>query len=166
MPFYRLTITAIFSVLLLGACNAAAIRPGGGRTSEEVLKTAQAKAEATRQATFQTPPPTPIPASPTVPLVTETPEPTLTPTPSRPVAIADFNAYIRSGPDAAYENIDFLLQGQQGFILGTFENEVNGIWWYIERIDEGQDGWVWSGAVTTSGDLIGVPVLEAPALNK
>jgi hypothetical protein len=69
---------------------------------------------------------------------------------------------VRSGPDETYESIDFLLQGQRAAILGMFENELTGTWWYVDRIDEGKDGWVWSGAVTVSGDLFSVPVLEAP----
>lgn len=147
--------------MFLGACDSAANAPEDNRSSEEVLETAQARAEATRQATFQTPPPTPITPSPTVPLITDTPVPTLTPTPDRPIAIADFNAYVRSGADETSENIDFLLQGQRAFIIGRFENELTGTWWYIERIDGGKDGWVWSGAVTTSGDVSGVPVFAA-----
>ena len=155
----------ILAIFFLGACNSPEAGLNIDRSSEEVLETAQARAEATRQATFQTPPPTPIPPSPTVPLVTDTPIPTLTPTPGQPVAIADYNANVRSGPDAAYENIDFLLQGQRGFILGRYENVVDGTWWYLDRIDEGKDGWIWGGAVSIAGDLIGVPVLEAPPLD-
>jgi hypothetical protein len=66
---------------------------------------------------------------------------------------------VRSGPDETYANIDFLLQGQHGI----YENESSGTWWYIDRIEEGKDGWIWSGAVTVSGNVIGVPVLEAPS---
>ena len=157
----RLAFVAILSILFLGACGSPSNPSGDDRSSDEVLGTAQARAEATRQATFQTPPPTPIPSSPTVPLITDTPVPTLTPTPDRPVAIADFNAYVRSGPDENSENIDFLLQGQRGFIIGRFENEVTGTWWYLERIDEGKNGWVWSGAVTTSGEVLGIPLFDA-----
>ncbi|MCZ6529185.1 MAG: hypothetical protein O6949_02480, partial [Chloroflexi bacterium] len=36
-------------------------------------------------------------------------------------------------------------------------------WWLIRRFGEaGRDGWVWSGAVTLSGNEAGVPVLEPP----
>jgi hypothetical protein len=86
----------------------------------------------------------------------------MTPTPGRAIVTADYNAYVRSGPDEEYANIDFLLDGQSGYIVGRYENEVTGTWWLIERIEEGKDGWVWSGAVTTSGDTIGIPLLEAP----
>lgn len=154
IPFYILVIG------ILWGCAPA--NNGGGdptRTSGEVIGTAQARAEATRQATFQTPPPTPVTPSPTAPLVTLTPTITLTPTPSQPTVTADFNAFVRSGPDESYENIDFLLEGQSGVVIARYENEVNGTWYQIERIEQGRDGWVWSGAVTLAGDASGVPVI-------
>ncbi len=156
-----ITPLAIFTLSLV-SCGTDSTVPGDNRSSQDVLGTAQARAEATRAATFQTPPPTPITPSPTPPAVTETIAPTVTPTPSTPIVVADYNAYVRSGPDETYESIDFLLQGQRAAILGMFENELTGTWWYVDRIDEGKDGWVWSGAVTVSGDLFSVPVLEAP----
>jgi hypothetical protein len=73
---------------------------------------------------------------------------------------ADYNAYVRSSPDESADNVDFLLEGQRGYIVGRYENETTGTWWLIERIDEGKDGWIWSGAVTTSGDTLGVPLIE------
>lgn len=145
---------------LLWACASAASPQGEPtRTSADVLATAQARAELTREATFQTPPPTPVTPSPAAPLVTITPTTTLTPTPSQPTVTADFNAFVRSGPDESYENIDFLLEGQQGVVVSLYENETNGTWYYIERIEQGRDGWIWSGAVTLSGDLSGVNVI-------
>jgi hypothetical protein len=165
MRMSRLLIPAMLLAILMGSCQSGITSTGESLSSEEVLATAQARAEATRQATFQTPPPTPITPSPTAPLITDTPVPTVTPTPARPIATADYNAYVRTGPDEAYGDIDFLLQGQQGFIIGRYENSVTGTWWYIERIKEGKDGWIWSGAVTTSGDVLGVPLLEAPPLD-
>lgn len=163
MPSRTIIYLAIIYSVVSGACATAPSEPTDHRSSQDVLETAQARAEATRAATFRTPPPTPITPSPTAPLVTDTPVPSTTPTPSQPIAVADYNAYVRSGPGETYDNIDFLLQGQSGFILGTYENESNGTWWYIDRIEEGKDGWIWSGAVTVSGDVIGVPLLEAPS---
>lgn len=149
-------------IVLLGslwACASAEINGEPTRTSGEVFETAQARAELTRQATFQTPPPTPITPTPTAPLVTITLTLTVTPTPSQPTVTADFNAYVRSGPDESYENIDFLLEGQRAIVLARYENEVNGTWYYIERIEQGKDGWVWRGAVTLSGDIAGVDII-------
>jgi hypothetical protein len=163
MPSKTLFLLVLIIAVLSGACGTAPSETNDHRSSQEVLETAQARAEATRAATFQTPPPTPITPSPTAPLVTDTPVPSITPTPSQPIAVADYNAYVRSGPDETYENVDFLLQGQRGIILGMYENESSGTWWFIDRIEEGKDGWIWSGAVTVSGNVIGVPVLEAPS---
>jgi hypothetical protein len=132
------------------------------RSSDAVLATAYAKAELTKQATFQTPPPTPVTPSPMPPLESPTPTVTVTPTLSQPVVTADYNAYVRSGPDESYESIDFFLDGQRAFVEGRNENGTNGTWWYIRRIDEGKDGWIWSGAVTLAGDVSGVPIIEAP----
>jgi len=130
--------------------------------SEAVLATAQAKAELTQRATFQTPPPTPVTPSPTPPPMTPTPTATATPTPGRANVVADYNAYVRKGPDETYNHVDFLLEGQIGYITGRFENIVTGTWYLIERAGEGKDGWVWSGAVTFSGDAASIPELEPP----
>lgn len=147
--------------ILVGACRAGA-GVSSTRSSEAVIATAYADAELTKQATFQTPPPTPVTPSPTPPLESPTPAMTVTPTPGQPVVTADYNAYVRSGPDESYESIDFFLDGQRAFVEGRNENGTNGTWWYIRRIDEGKDGWVWSGAVTLAGDVSGVPIIEAP----
>jgi hypothetical protein len=165
MRMTRFLVLAMLTAILVGSCQSTDISTADSLSSEEVLATAQARAEATRQATFQTPPPTPITPSPTAPLITDTPVPSVTPTPARPIATADYNAYVRTGPDESYSDIDFLFQGQQGYIIGRYENDVTGTWWYIERIGEGKDGWIWSGAVTTSGDVLGVQLLEAPPLD-
>ena len=130
------------------------------RSGESIISTAKAYAEQTRQATMQTPPPVTFSPSPTVIPETSTPEPTETP--SIPIVTADYNANVRSGPDEIYPNIDFLLTGQTAEVIGRFENPTTGTWWYIRRIGEGKDGWIWSGAVTLSGNANGVFVLEAP----
>lgn len=146
---------------LVGACGSET-EVSSTRSSEAVLATAYAKAELTKQATFQTPPPTPVTPSPTPPLESPTPTLTVTPTPGQPVVTADYNAYVRSGPGEVYDSIDFFLEGQRAFVEGRYENETNGTWWYIRRIDEGKDGWVWGGVVTLTGNASGIPILEAP----
>jgi len=130
------------------------------RSGESIISTAEAYAEQTRQATAQTPLPTPITPSPTAVQETSTPEPTETP--SIPIVTANYNAYVRNGPDEVYQNIDYLLAGQPAEVIGRFENNNTGTWWYIRRIGEGKDGWIWGGAVTLSGYAGGVLVLEAP----
>lgn len=148
-------------MFLVSACGAGT-RASSTQSSDAVLATAYAKAELTKQATFQTPPPAPVTPSPIPPLESPTPTVTVTPTIGQPVVTANYNAYVRSGPDESYDSIDFFLTGQRAFIEGRNENGTNGTWWYIRRIDEGKDGWVWSGAVTLAGDASGVAILEAP----
>lgn len=155
----------LFGLLLvfgLSACNfssqdAATPTP----SSEQVLQTAQAIAQATLDAATPTQtsaPPTDTPGPPTE---TFTPEPTGTP--SIPTAVADYNANIRNGPGEEYEIIDFILAEEAGEIVGRYDDTPIGTWWLIRRFGEaGRDGWVWSGAVTLSGNEAGVPVLEPP----
>lgn len=155
-----ITLTILIGILICG-CN-----PGQDplitptRSGESIISTAKVYAEQTRQATVQTPPPITISPSPIAIQETSTPEPTETS--SVPIVTADYNSHVRSGPDEMYQNIDFLLTGQTAEVIGRFENDNTGTWWYIRRIGEGKNGWIWSGAVTLSGYAGGVPVLEAP----
>lgn len=131
-------------------------------TSQDVLATAQAMAELTRQAGPPTPIPPTLTSTPSTP--TETPTPTATPTQTTPMLSANYNAFVRSGPGEDYPPVDFLLQGQQAQVVGRYDASSIGTWWLIKRIGPGINGWVWSGAVTQSGDFSGVPVLEAPPM--
>ena len=146
--------------VLLAGCGLG--RPASTPTisSEDVLRTAQAYAELTRQAVTPTPTPTPVPPTPTVPLATATPSPTATST--FPVVTAKYNVAVRSGPGEAYAAIDLFLQGQTGQVIGRFDDTPIGTWWSMIRIGQGLNGWVWSGAVDLTGDASGIPVLEAP----
>jgi hypothetical protein len=129
-------------------------------TSDDVLRTAQAYAEATRNAVTSTPSATAIPPSPTIPPPTETPLPTSTP--NFPVASAKYNVAVRGGPSEDYPVIDLFLQGQTAQVAGRLDDTPIGTWWYIVRIGQGINGWVWSGATDVAGEVGGVPVLEAP----
>lgn len=128
-------------------------------SSEDVLQTAEAMAEMTRQAASPTPSPTPV--TPTATEVQQTATPENTPTPSNARVTANYNSNVRSGPDEAFEVIDFLLQGNLAQPTGRYENPVTGTWWYITR-EEGFDGWIWGGAVTFSGNEASVPFRESP----
>lgn len=157
----RLILVAISLSVFGAACGRDSPTGTPTRTSQEVIETAQAYAEQTREATRQTPPPPTVTPTPTEVLFTATP--TATPTPSEAIAISDYNVYVREGPDESFNDIDLFLQGQQARITGRYENLVNGTWWYIERLEGGgKDGWVWSGAVTVSGDVEGIPYLLSP----
>ena len=157
----RILILVIVAYVALSGCGAASSgETTPTRSSEEVLETVQAYAEQTRQVTMQTVPPTPVTPSPTVPQ--DTPTPVLTATPSIPLVTADYNAFVREGPDESYRNIDFFLEGQTAEVVGQYMNEETGTWWYIRRIEGGKDGWVWSGAVTFAGNVGVVLHLEPP----
>jgi hypothetical protein len=141
----------ILPLIFLPACS---LSGGAGLTptmsSQDVLNTAQAIANETRAAITPSASPTFITPTETLLPVTDTPQPTGTPT--SPIVTADYNANVRSGPDESYDYIDVLLEGQQANAIGRFDNAKSGTWWYIQRIGEGLDGWVWGGAVTVAGD--------------
>ena len=153
-------------VLVALALAAALAGCGGGAageqdlSSEGAIATAQAAAAQTRAAFTPTEPPTPVPPTPTP--VLETATPTVTATPDAPIVTASYHAYVRAGPGADFEAIDFFLEGQRAEVIGRFENPVDGTWWYVRRIEVGRDGWVWSGAVTLGGDAGRVPAFATP----
>jgi uncharacterized protein YgiM (DUF1202 family) len=153
----------ILSGLVLFSCsNGFGSQATETRAGENVIATAQAYAEQTRQATLLTLPPTPITPSPTATVATPTPEPTATQ--SFPIVVADMNARVRSGPSEDYPIIDFFTEGTSAQVVGRYENTdyEPATWWSISRIGEGKDGWVWSGVVTLSGNEAVVPFLELP----
>jgi hypothetical protein len=158
------TATASVAVLaLVGLAGCRALRgepPTPTLSSDDVLQTAEAIAEQTRQATTPTATRTPVPPSPTVPL--ETPTSAFTPTPSTAAVTANYNANVRTGPGEGYPVIDFLLQGEAADVVGRFDNPQTGRWWSIRRRGRGLDRWIWGGAVTFSGAEAAVPFLPAP----
>ncbi len=152
-----LPLTALLLGLLAG-CNfpgSEAITPT--LSSDQVVETAQAIAQATLAAV--TPTQTQLPATPSPAPPTDTPLATATPTSGAPVVTANYNANIRRGPGENYEALDFLLGGKQADVLGRYDNSPIGTWWYVRPIGGGITGWVWSGAVTFSGNAFVVPLL-------
>jgi len=129
-------------------------------SSDDVLRTAQAYAEATRRAVTATPSETPVPPTATIPPATYTPSPTATP--SFPVVTAKYNVAVRSGPGEEYPVIDLFLQGQTAQAAGRIDDTPIGTWWLIIRIGQGLNGWVWSGATDFAGDETTIPVLTPP----
>lgn len=129
-------------------------------SSQDVLNTAEAIAEATRNAVTSTPSPSPIPPTATEPEETATPQPTATP--SGVYAVPNYNANIRQGPDETYEVIDFFIEGSRAEVVGRFDHATMGPWWFIQPIGGGRNGWVWGGAVTVSGNAALVPYFDPP----
>lgn len=152
-------------IVIMGFCALLAAGCNGGQSSqtedpltgEDVIRTAEAIAAATLSAA--TPTNTRMPAIPTdteTP-ITDTPEPSATP--SVPLAVANYNANVRSGPGEGYDVIDFFMQGAEAQIVGQYLDDQSMSWLYLERIDEGKDGWVFFGSATIYGDLDTVPFL-------
>ena len=153
--------TAVIILALLGACGTPRGQPATATvSSDDVIRTAEAIAESTRRAASPTPSPSPTALSPTPTLATATPSPTSTP--GIPTVRARENARVRRGPGEQYELIDFLFADQTAEVLGRNENPTTGTWWFVRRIGQGLDGWVWNGVVEFSGDLARVPFLPAP----
>lgn len=150
------------AALLLSGCNFGA-PPGPAATatlsSDDVLRTAEAMAEATRQASSPTP--TTQAATATATEIPITATPSATATPSSAIVVAEYNANVRSGPGEVFEVVDFLLQGQQASAQGRFQTEDTGVWYFINR-EEGLPGWIWGGAVTVGGDPATIPFIESP----
>lgn len=103
-------------------------------------------------------PPAPA-ASPLPATHTAAPAASLTPTLGPPVAHAQSNANCRAGPGEVYDVVGGFHTGQSAPIDGRDEGSA---WWWIESPAAPVRCWVWAGAVSTSGDLSGVPVLAAP----
>lgn len=146
----------------LAACRGGASTGTSTPSPEQVIATAEAIADSTRSAVTATPTLPPVTATPEPP--TATAAPAATDTPEIPIATALFNAYVRSGPDDAHPNVDFLLQGQTAEIIGQYNNFTSetsfGTWWQIRRIGGGLDGWVHSGAVSVAGNANFVPSID------
>jgi hypothetical protein len=132
------------------------------RSSEDVLRTAEAIAEKTRQASTNTPEPIPTQAVPSATVVEQSPTPIPSDTPTSPRVRANYNANVRSGPDVTYPSIDVFYEGNEADVVGQNIHPTMGTWWYIKRVGPGLNGWVWGGAVTFSGDASAIPYFEAP----
>ena len=162
MRAYKLSpLILLLVVLTLASCSSNNdVTEEPTRSSEDVIRTAEAIAEKTRQFSTSTPEPTQIPPSPTIIADTATPEPTATL--ASPQVVPKYNANVRSGPGEEYPIIDFFFVDQEADVIALHIHETTGTWWYIKRIGSGLNGWVWNGAVEFSGDASGIPLWDAP----
>ncbi len=101
--------------------------------------------------------PTPTATAPRKPETGITPEPE----PTLPTATLLQNAYCLRGPGTAYDSLAVLLQGVRVEIDGR---NAEGTWWYVRVPNSPTRCWVGSRMVITSGDVINLPVIEAPPL--
>ncbi|MCK5646828.1 MAG: SH3 domain-containing protein [Anaerolineales bacterium] len=162
MRFSKVTfLILVIMALVISSCSSSEGQSDEPtRSSEDVLRTAEAIAEKTRQAVTPTHTNTPITPTATSPPPTETP--VLTATPTVPIVSPVYNANVRSGPDEAYPIIDFFLEGQEAEVIGRYDHPQMGTWWFIKRIGQGLNGWVWNGAVILSGNPAEIPYFEPP----
>jgi len=160
-----MSMSLVILAVVLGACsgaNAGTPTP----SAEDVIRTAEALAQQTRQAATATLSPTAVtPTTPTATLVLATPTLAVSATPvvSGPVATANYPVAVRDGPGEQYEDIDLFLTGQMARVVGRYDDTPIGTWFLLQRIDVGLDGWVWSGAVTLTGDPALIPVITPQA---
>jgi len=113
--------------------------------------------------------PAPAPAEPTATLaptdIPLTATLAVTSTPSVPVVAAiDKGVNCRFGPSTYYASIDALLVGSPVPIIGRTEDSS---WWQIHSPSGGSGNCFVAASVTqTSGNLSGVPVVEAPIVSE
>jgi CSLREA domain-containing protein len=97
---------------------------------------------------FENSPPLPWgPAAPPVPPEEpeeEVQEPEPEPEVCMPTVTALMNLTCRSGPDSAYEDQGYLLEGESATVEGQ---NLEGTWWWILNPDWQGHCWVWSGGV-------------------
>jgi hypothetical protein len=143
---------------LVAGCTAAG-RGTPTPSADDVIRTAEAMAEQTRQAATATPSPTPV--TPTVASTPVTPTVAITPTPAvtGPVVTAAYPVSVRVGPGETYAQVDLFLTGQMARVVGRYDDTPIGTWYLLQRVEVGKDGWVWSGAVTLVGDPALIPVV-------
>jgi hypothetical protein len=152
----------VIPIILLTSNRGQQVEPTPTLSSDAVLQTAQAIADATRAAQVPTNTNTVPPATNTVQVDTATPADTSTP--SSTYVVANYNSNVRFGPGEEYPIIDFLYAGDEADVAGRYDETELGTWWFIQRRGQGIDGWVWSGAVTLYGNEAGIPILEKPPI--
>jgi len=154
---FHISLSITLLIALYGCSN---IEETPARTSEDVLRTAEAIAAQTRQSSTATPV---IPTQTATPEPPEaTPTPVVTATPEDPMVEALYNANVRSGPDENYPIIDIFFQEQLAEAIGRYDHPNLGSWWFIRRVGEGLNGWVWGGAVNFYGSPALVPFFDPP----
>jgi hypothetical protein len=94
-------------------------------------------------------------------LPTNTPLPTLTFTPTIPVAFPkEVNVNCRLGPSIGWVSISALLVGQNSQIIGK---SADGGWWNIvDPQSSNRKCWVSASVVNTAGTLAPIPIVESP----
>jgi hypothetical protein len=71
------------------------------------------------------------------------------------------NLTCRAGPDSAYKDLGYLLQGESETIEGR---DLESTWWWILNPDWQGHCWVWAGGVDATCIPDDLPVITAPPL--
>ena len=138
------TLVLIFAIL---ACNLPSAVPGQQSPNEAAAPAGSVQTEA--------------PAALDTPTLAVTLAPTLTPTPTIPIAWpSDKGVNCRLGPGTEWVTISSLLVGQTAEIVGKNDDAS---WWYIK--DPGNPGsfcWVAASVTNTAGNLAFLPIMNPP----
>ncbi len=136
----RLLVTSLAMILAMLACNLPATTPATPTpTATSIFPTQTA----------------------TLPVPTETLIPTLTPTPTVPIAWpSDKGVNCRLGPGTEWITVGSLLVGQTATIQGK---NGDASWWYVvTQNDPGTPCWVAASVTITAGNLANLPIINPP----
>ena len=120
---------------------------------------------ATETPTLAVPPsatqPLPTDTATLTPLPSDTPLPTLTFTPTVPVASArDVAVNCRLGPGTEWIALSGLNVGQTAQILG--KNSAGSWWFIVDPFNSGKNCWVAASVTNAAGNLAAIPIVETP----
>ncbi len=95
-----------------------------------------------------------------VPIETQNPVATRTPSSGNPTISANVDTNCRSGPGPVYPMITGLFVGQSSVVMGR--NNA-GTWWYIQNpLTSTKYCWVWANTTRVEGDTSNLPIIAAP----
>ena len=145
-------------LLLLASCNLPTAAGNGDDSGDPAIaQTAIAQAVAqTLQAGGQVPGPA-LPQE--TPPPSDTPEPTMTFTPSVPMVSVSVNTNCRTGPSVAYEAVGALTTGETAQVVGR---DATGMYWIIPNPDGAGQCWLWGQYATVTGNTSDLPVYTPP----
>jgi hypothetical protein len=153
------SLTAVvFAMLALTAC---------GRSAAEAPVTSTAEADATIAAARMTLEvrgtelAAGLPTETLTQEITETPEPSVTPTETAtaipPLVSVSVNTNCRSGPDQTFKLLGVLKAGEQSQVVA--KSEVPNYWYIVNPDNQDESCWLWGEYATVEGDTSGLPVL-------
>jgi uncharacterized protein YraI len=149
-----ITSLTVVLVLILSACSL----PGGGTNTDQpedphAMETFIANGIAQTQTAMAS-------LLPAITLTaSETPSPTLSPTPAVPTVSVTIETNCRSGPGTVYEIIGVLQPGETAEVMGR---SSDGGTWIIRNPDGAGSCWLWGQYATVTGNWQILPVFDPP----